>query len=78
MDAGLLLFSSKPSLNLPQLIPIWSMDTHILNKIIITIDYISKWTYYFESYFINFPYFPCINTVLTFVAFSMNITMPLL
>ena len=37
MDAGLLLFSSKPSLNLPQLIPIWSMDTHILNKIIITI-----------------------------------------
>lgn len=78
MDAGLLLFSSKPSLNLPQLIPIWSMDTHILNKIIITIDYISKWTYYFESYFINFPYFPRINTVLTFVAFSMNITMPLL
>lgn len=44
MDGGLLLFSSKPSLNLPQLIPIWSMDIQTLNKIIITCDYISEHT----------------------------------
>lgn len=54
------------------------MNTHILDKGIITIDYISKWTYGFQFYFLNFLHFLCINIAVTFVIFSMNISMPLL
>lgn len=51
MDVELFFFSSKLSLKLPKLIPIWSMNTYILDKVIVTTDYMSKWTYYFEFYF---------------------------
>ena len=33
MNVRLFLFSSKPSLRFPKLIPIWSMDTHMLKNL---------------------------------------------
>lgn len=52
MDVELFLFSSKFSPKLPKLIPIWSMNVHILNKTIITTDYVSEHTTLSSTFYI--------------------------
>lgn len=44
MVVELFLFSSKLSLNLSKLIPVWSLNASILNKVIVTIDSLNEWT----------------------------------
>lgn len=64
------------SLNFPELIPIWLMDTHRLNNYKHTV--ITKDSEHTTFEFYKVSTLPMHNMVLTFLIFSMNISMPLL